>query len=219
MKHKLLLILFGILGLIQPTHAQYRTLDLLGTWELISVTGQYQGFTGDYRDYEPDDYYPAYLKYMYIGITSYEPQYPKKLYGLTTSETNDVLYDQYNTAYGCFYYKTDDPTATLKGNGINDFFITDGNLLHLSLGGECGTIIFVIESLTDEELVLKGLEDMCRVVYKRVGTSATAVNEVASDDSPTQYYNLNGMAVDTPSKGIYIEKSGKSVQKILNTNQ
>ncbi|MDE6295178.1 MAG: hypothetical protein K2M03_03855 [Muribaculaceae bacterium] len=221
MKHKLLLILFGILGLIQPTHAQYRTLDLLGTWELISVTGKYQGFTGDFGDYDTDDDMPANFKYMYIGITSYEPQYPEKLYGLTASETNDVLSSQNDTAYGCFYYKTsDDPTATNEG-GINDFFITDGNLLHLSLGdgGCCGTIIFIIESLTDEELVLKGLEDLCRVVYKRVGTSANTVNEVAADGTQTQYYNLNGMAVDTPSKGIYIEKSGKSVQKILNTNQ
>ncbi|MDE5773026.1 MAG: hypothetical protein K2H86_01035 [Muribaculaceae bacterium] len=219
MKHRLLLILFSILGLIQPTHAQYRTLDLFGTWELVSLTGEYPGFTM-YIDGYPGtwDNAPANFKYMYLGIMLQEPNYPTKLYGLTSQQTEEVTNNN-GKGNGCFYFprKTgiDDISCDLN---IMNFCITDGNMLPMTYEGGY-TSIWIIESLTDEELILKGLDDMCRVVYKRVENSATDVNEVAVDETPTQYYNLNGMAVDNPSKGIYIAKSGKSVQKILNTNQ
>lgn len=223
MKHKLILILFSILGLIQPTHAQYRTLDLLGTWELVSLTGEYPGFTTYYDGSGFWEGAPSHFKYMYVGLIIRSKNYPVSLYGLTPQQSEEVVKDN-DGCYGDFYYpnnpQTDYFSAGDSGYGIRSFSIQH-DLLYLTLGGSDGDwpVIFTIESMSDTELILNGLDNMCRIVYKRVGTSSNAVNEIATDETETLYYDLNGMNVDRPAEGIYIKRTGNTTQKIMTTNQ
>ncbi len=216
MKKILVAALLAIFGMSAfAGNKGYRSLDLLGTWELVSVTGEYGGFTG-YMDGSTYEKAPANMKYLYLGYLTGEPQHPAHLYGLSVTETAEVLEYQQG-GYGCFYYQNGDPTSNSGHNVISDILVEDGEILHLSLGvyDVNSTIIWIIESLTDDELILRGLNES-RVVYKRVGASGVNVvaaeEEMNSDDKV--YYDLSGVRVNKPSKGIYVEKKGKNSRKV-----
>ena len=43
----------------------------------------------------------------------------------------------------------------------------------------------------------------------------TAIETVEADtNAPAEYYNMQGMRVDNPSRGFYIKRTGNKIQKI-----
>ncbi len=42
-----------------------------------------------------------------------------------------------------------------------------------------------------------------------------SVDEIGAEDAPVEYYNLQGIKVENPSKGIYIKKQGKKTTKVV----
>ena len=50
-----------------------------------------------------------------------------------------------------------------------------------------------------------------RVTYK----TATVIEKVDADNAPIEYYNLQGVKVDNPTKGVFIKKQGLCISKIV----
>ena len=48
-----------------------------------------------------------------------------------------------------------------------------------------------------------------------VTDEVTSINEVESEDAPVEYYNLQGVKVENPEKGIFIKKQGKKATKVV----
>lgn len=54
-----------------------------------------------------------------------------------------------------------------------------------------------------------------RIVFSQY-TDLSGVSLIeASDDTPAVYYNLQGVRVENPSAGLYIERRGNTARKIL----
>ena len=51
-------------------------------------------------------------------------------------------------------------------------------------------------------------------LYKEVDT-ATGVDEIAAENAPVEYYNLLGVKVANPEKGIFIKKQGNKATKVI----
>ena len=45
--------------------------------------------------------------------------------------------------------------------------------------------------------------------------TATAIEEVATDNAPVEYYNLQGVKVANPENGIFIKKQGSKTTKVV----
>ncbi len=48
-----------------------------------------------------------------------------------------------------------------------------------------------------------------------IGDKKTAVSEIAADETPAEYFNLQGMRVESPAKGIFIMRQGDKVRKVI----
>ena len=46
-------------------------------------------------------------------------------------------------------------------------------------------------------------------------TDASVINIHADNDTAVEYYNLQGMKIEKPSKGIFIKKQGDKVTKVI----
>ena len=44
---------------------------------------------------------------------------------------------------------------------------------------------------------------------------ATAVENIAADNAPVEYYNLQGVKVNCPENGIFIKKQGNKATKVI----
>ncbi|MDE6696146.1 MAG: VWA domain-containing protein [Muribaculaceae bacterium] len=51
-----------------------------------------------------------------------------------------------------------------------------------------------------------------RLADKKSGVGLVTIDD---DDAPVEYYNLNGIRVENPSNGIYIQRKGNKIKKIL----
>ncbi len=106
---------------------------------------------------------------------------------------------------------------------IYDFFISNGNKLHIILSDEMpnNSLKFIITELTENSMVLRSF----RTPNGEGGTinltkrASSGVNEVkASDRNKTEnaYYDINGRQHSKPIKGINIVKySDGSADKVL----
>lgn len=43
----------------------------------------------------------------------------------------------------------------------------------------------------------------------------TGIEEVSSDNAEAEYYNLQGVRVANPEKGLYIERKGNNTRKVI----
>ncbi len=56
----------------------------------------------------------------------------------------------------------------------------------------------------------------CHVYYITVGDGGdSALDNIAADNAPAVYYNLQGVRVDNPAKGLYIRCQGNKVTKVI----
>lgn len=100
----------------------------------------------------------------------------------------------------------------MNGNGTN----TDGSGKLVSGATEVAYTLNAsdMELLKNHGLLIKGLAiTVTKVALMDMGVSG--IDEVIEEDTPVEYYNLNGMKVIEPSAGIYIRRKGNNVTKVV----
>jgi len=105
-------------------------------------------------------------------------------------------YTFYNSIIGTYVAETEVPE--------NNLFISE-NKFWYSKGA---TKMKAFRAYFEFQDLLKGIASESRFTISF--DEQTGVGQIASDVNDGEYYNLNGLRVDTPSKGIYI-KNGKKV--------
>lgn len=55
----------------------------------------------------------------------------------------------------------------------------------------------------------------CHIYYITVSDIATSVSDIAADNAPAVYFNLQGQRVDNPAQGLYIRKQGNTATKVI----
>lgn len=146
---------------------------------------------------------------------------------ITLSNTSVALNQPVGTVVGAVTVESDakDPIYSYEVKGKKSFIgyksapfeVKDGNLVT--------TAVLTASNFTD------GLGDQCEVnitaTNTALGTSvtrtfqlsiknSTGINDVMIDESaPVEYYNLQGVKVENPEKGIFIKRQGSKATKIV----
>ena len=101
----------------------------------------------------------------------------------------------------------------LDGNDyIKDFFISNGNKLHLQFVDDLA-LRFTIGELTDSELVLTTFDGTSTVTLRRA-SDASVAPRLTEQDADSVLYDLQGRRAATPPPpGIYLSGSVKQLVK------
>lgn len=200
---KRLLTIAAVIMIALGVKAQeFDELTLLGKWNVTSMTGSTS----------PD------------GIKSFKAI----AFGDVPIEDDNVVDDgyvefSYNIEYSYFGAVIYNPVLVNPDDEdseeieYSDFFISNNNKLHISETSNNNSLRFVIEKLTDTEMELRTYDGKCHISLTKDPSAINRINE-EQKDAPSVYYDLNGMKISKPSKGIYIEKKGNSSRKAIVTN-
>lgn len=109
-------------------------------------------------------------------------------------------------------YADNQPNATDPGFKIDWAVDADGNTVQLesidfvkvysAINQYCG---WIGETSTE----VCGAEDL------HPDAQSTSVDNIIVDNTVAEYYNLQGVKIETPSRGIYIKKQGNKIEKIV----
>ena len=181
--------MLAILFSLNLQAAEYDETDLIGLWKLESHQGEYYGFSSN-------DEWDNIPHHLYLGTISNPSQLPEEV---------REEFEDYSFSGGCILVDDDEEIFEIK-----DFFISNGNKLHIEayLGFR-----FIIENLTAQELKLKSYDGKFTATFKREGSSSIQSINEDSDSSTAVYYNLKGLKQDTPHKGVNIVRNGKKTTK------
>lgn len=107
---------------------------------------------------------------------------------------------------------TSSTTSTIdEGKGTTTF--RDGNKFHaLWTASELYTPSVKITSKNITGSAYKGNLAHIYVAYKDIPLE---VSEMECENAPVEYFNLQGVRVETPSNGLYIRRQGSKVSKVL----
>lgn len=192
---KILLFVFVLVGIV-PIQAQtYDETDLLGKWNVTSITGQVNNsiisfeslYLGDtlvtqVGEGEVDDWW---LNAGYLG--------------------NAIIYsldqDTYNPQY----------TETIEQFGVVDFFISNNNKLHIQMVST-NEIRMVIKEWTNNVMKLESYDGKTKIELKKDSSAVDSVTaEITGEDN---IYNVQGLKVTRPKKGnIYIHNNRKYIAR------
>lgn len=175
------------LGVLTLSAQQYDELGLLGTWKVNSQTGD---ISNTLRTFEK----------ITFGETTFDKYY--------NNLGNWEFQESYPVPLGVVYNTTDKDGFRRPANEIRAFSIPNVNKLHiLIVDKEELTMYFVIQRFTDEEMVLTNYTGSCELTLTKEG--ASKVNDFQSNaQKTTEYYSINGIKVENPAKGIFVEKKG-----------
>ena len=59
------------------------------------------------------------------------------------------------------------------------------------------------------------VQGACVVVYEFNPAGASAIEEIAADNAPVEYYNLQGVKVANPENGVFVKKQGAKAVKVV----
>lgn len=200
MKKFLLLMSFIVAALIAKANQQYDERDLLGTWEIT----EREGSTPLWAYWEADEFCKGEIKFFQFGFDEggVNSSYDIKDYELAGAIFwSNPLLPKPNGA-GCYV-------------PIGDFFISNGNKLHVVYGDDdyFNTLMLEIESFTDSELKLVSFNGKMRLTLTRITGTLVSADMSTADIEPTSIYTLDGMKVKEPGKGIHILKINNEENK------
>lgn len=55
----------------------------------------------------------------------------------------------------------------------------------------------------------------CHIYYITVTDNSTAIDDIAVESAPVEYFNLQGQRIDNPSQGLFIRKQGQNATKVF----
>ncbi len=147
---------------------------------------------------------------------------------ITLSKTSVVEKQPIGTVVGSISVTSDDKNATytyvvkgkktLFGYSAAPFEVKDGNLVTTSVlsasdyidsvTGESSCVINITATNAGGETITKQ--------FTIVITTSSAIDNVEMEDNaPVEYYNLQGVKVENPEKGIFIKRQGAKATKIV----
>ncbi len=59
------------------------------------------------------------------------------------------------------------------------------------------------------------VQGTCLVVYEFTPAGSSAIEEIAADNAPVEYYNLQGVKVANPENGVFVKKQGAKAVKVV----
>ena len=200
MMKKLLLLILALLPMVAGAQDIDET-DLVGLWKQSESYGEFRTSKLDY------------------GIQYYISRPDElKFY----AENNNLGDDSLGVAYYIIpdYPERDPETWQLTGNtyeycmymGIQDYFISKNNILHIQLRGGHHCQRYRITEYDGNSITLQTLDNKGWIIMKREGTTSLAAIKEDKDVNE-QYYNLEGKLIYEPQKGVNIANGKKYVKK------
>ena len=116
------------------------------------------------------------------------------------------------------YVKVEDVTFTLDSGKTKNYTMSDGTNKYA---------VYNQFSLTISGLKAGNIYDVTGFVASYNGTAqfqptvvaldeiATGIEEVAAENAPVEYFNLQGIKVANPENGIFIKKQGAKATKVV----
>ena len=192
---KYLFLLLALVSSFSLRAADYDETNLVGLWKLESSQGEYYPFSTN------EDFWQRTPTYIYLGTISNSSQFP--------NEEWEIDAGYYDHCTGGYIVAEDDGEDYC--NAVNDFFISNGNKLHIV--EDDMTFRFIIENLTAQELCLKSYDGKFMATYKRTDATSVKSVEVSAAPSTEEYYNLNGVKQNRPHHGVNIIRRGSHFSK------
>ena len=99
---------------------------------------------------------------------------------------------------------------------VSDFFISNGNKLHIQLRHEeyvANSLRFIITDFTDNEIKLTTYDGKTSFSLRRDLESGAKSIKTEESSTGKEYYNLNGVRISSPEPGIVITKENNEVRK------
>lgn len=185
---------------------EFNEVDLLGKWDVVSQTGN---ISDGLLSFDAICFGRAFLS----GDNEIEFN--------PNGYVQNVVYISGKLDWESFDNMSDFENSNYIGNNdycmLRDFFISNGNKLHIDMYIIYGDKFrFVIESLTDNEMVLTNFTGDCRMVLRKAD-GGSSVEKITVEDTTgnTGYYTVDGRKVEHPSGGLYIHKSADATEKVL----
>ena len=134
-----------------------------------------------------------------------------------------------------------DPAKPLEISGTDGVYTID-NVTFVNTGFKMSTqkgswdafnagVLYVQNAIVNEEATItKGSSDdskisatgtfnltidLVNMTFLAIDTLTVAIEEVATDNAPIEYYNLQGVKVANPENGIFIKKQGSKTTKVV----
>lgn len=117
-----------------------------------------------------------------------------------------TIYNDVARYYDCYPGIKGSLPETIEANSINTYTV---DLPLANVTGNEYRVIALITNAKTGEIVNATEYNMTK------DNTILAVDDIATDDAPAEYYNLNGQKVADPSNGIFIKKTGAKAEKVI----
>lgn len=191
MKRILLLFFLALAAFGLQAQQQFDEAALLGEWTVSSQVGH------------PNNQIVSFSN-IYLGDIKYD-------------QDGDIIY-----ARGVIYdisLERDSGIKIWEQHVITDFFISNGNKLHILINNDGYrdynlTICLKIDKFTDDTLSLSSFDGTTQLVLTRKNVSKVETVAEAADET-AEYYSLSGLKVQNPGPGLYIKRSGADASVVM----
>ena len=197
MMKKLLLLVLALLPMMAVAQIDDET-ELIGIWKLTDSGGEFKNSSFGGKNFSMQK--PEALKFYAecntlgddsLGVAYYvDPEYP--------------TYDDYGVFIGY--------TEKIRVIGMDDYFITSSNILHIIFPHSSYVQRYRITYYDGNNITLETLDNKAWIKMSREGgASVPAIKE--DEDANERHYNLEGKINYDPKKGVNIVNGKKYVAK------
>ncbi|MBD5272472.1 MAG: hypothetical protein HDS42_04260 [Bacteroides sp.] len=189
--YKFLLFVVGLLLCGTVKAQEYDETKLLGTWDVVDLNGPMNIKYSSFKSIEFGEWMDDYCDFV-----------------------SGAIYDLVEDGYGRHEVHHE--------VFVMDFFISNHNKLHIGVtdprsslgGGEWSrTLRFIITDFTDNEIKLTTYDGKTSFSLRRDLESGAKSIKTEESSTGKEYYNLNGLRLNSPEPGIVITKENNEVRK------
>lgn len=224
--------LYGLMGFNLPTELTVDEYELTSVVLRLTCVFLKQSRAMEIYEYpssfsEADALFSTEEAHVAAALAS-DPILSFEVKGQLGKSMGDALGDGYKTADAWFNYidLTEYVNERLNDSSIDDAAKTSVNLLFSKPGNYKEATKFGTKEAADIEntkqadapftFAAKDLQPQLTVTYSKKGDSSGVDGEIIPDEDATPvYYNIHGIRVENPVKGLYIVKQGNSVRKVI----
>ena len=119
------------------------------------------------------------------------------------------------SAYDLRTYKGSSFTISATGADITNIVFTGGKASKTQMTANVGEFVGSTWTGSAQSVVFTATGTTTINTITVTYDTATAIEEVATDNAPVEYYNLQGVKVANPENGIFIKKQGSKTTKVV----
>ena len=119
------------------------------------------------------------------------------------------------SAYDLRTYKGSSFTISATGADIINIVFTGGKASKTQMTANVGEFVGSTWTGSAQSVVFTATGTTTINTITVTYDTATAIEEVATDNAPVEYYNLQGVKVANPENGIFIKKQGSKTTKVV----